>query len=64
MQLATKAAGGDQQAMNKLLDWIDEIQAREAAIKPVQFPFSALDLEVLRETYERLKQCAPVQKTE
>ncbi len=64
MQLATKAAGGDKQSMGRFLDWIDEIEARAAAAKPVQFPFSALDLEVLRETYERMKQCTPVQKTE
>lgn len=64
MQMATKAAGGDQRSMADLLDWIDEIEAREAAARPVQFPFSAADMEVLRETYERMKQCTPIQKTE
>jgi len=64
MQMATKAAGGDQRSMAELLDWIDEIEAREAAVKPAQFPFSAVDIEVLRETYERMKQCTPIQKTE
>lgn len=59
MQLATKAAGGDQQSMGKLLDWIDEIEARAAAAKPVQFPFAPADLEVMREIYERMKLCEP-----
>ena len=57
MQLATKAAGGDQAAMGKLLDWIDEIETRAAAVKPSQFPLSAPDIEVLRAAYERMKQC-------
>src|SRR5450759_5354792 len=41
MQLATKAAGGDQAAMGKFLDWMDEIETRAAAVKPSQFPLSA-----------------------
>ena len=57
MQLATKAAGGDQAAMGKLLDWIDEIETRAAAVRPSQFPLSAPDIEVLRTVYERMKQC-------
>jgi hypothetical protein len=57
MQLATKAAGGDQAAMGKFLDWIDEIETRAAAVKPSQFPLSAPDIEVLRAAYERMKQC-------
>jgi hypothetical protein len=59
MQLATKAAGGDQAAMGKFLDWIDEIETRAAAVRPTQFPLSAPDIEVLRATYERMKQCTP-----
>ena len=59
MQLATKAAGGDQAAMSKFLDWIDEIETRAAAVRPTQFPLSALDIEVLRAAYERMKQCDP-----
>jgi hypothetical protein len=59
MQLATKAAGGDQRAMGQFLDWVDEIEARAAAVRPVQFPFTPADLEVLRETYERMKLCEP-----
>jgi adenylosuccinate synthase len=57
MQLATKAAGGDQAAMGRFLDWVDEIETRAAAVKPTQFPLSAPDIEVLRAAYERMKQC-------
>jgi hypothetical protein len=57
MQLATKAAGGDQTAINKFLDWMDEIESRAAAAKPSQFPLSEPDLEVLRAVHERMKQC-------
>ena len=56
MQLATKAAGGNQAAMGKFLDWVDEIETR-VAVKPTQFPLSAPDIEVLRAAYERMKQC-------
>jgi len=59
MQLATKAAAGDRAAMGKFLDWMDEIETRAAAVKPSQFPLSEPDLEVLRATYERMKQCEP-----
>src|SRR5215211_7408998 len=59
MQLATKAAGGDQAAMGKLLNWVDEIESRAAAARPVHFPLSAPDIEVLRAAYERMTQCAP-----
>lgn len=58
MQLATKAAGGDQRAIAQFLDWIDAVESREAAKKPSQFPLSAFDLEVLHAVYERMKQCA------
>jgi Family of unknown function (DUF5681) len=57
MQLATKAAGGDQAAMGKFLDWIDEIETRAAAVRPTQFSLSAPDIEVLRAVYERMIQC-------
>jgi adenylosuccinate synthase len=57
MQLATKAAGGDQAAIGKFLDWMDEIETRAAAVKPTEFPLTAPDIEVLRAAYERMKQC-------
>jgi hypothetical protein len=57
MQLATKAAGGDQAAMGRFLDWVDEIETRATAVKPTQFPLSEPDIEVLRAAYERMKQC-------
>ena len=59
MQLATKAASGDQVAINKFLDWMDEIESRAAAARPSQFPISEADIEVIRETYERMKRCEP-----
>ncbi len=59
MQLATKAASGNQAAMGEFLDWIDEIERRAAATKPAQFPLSAPDIEVLQAAYERMKQCDP-----
>lgn len=64
MQLATKAASGDQAAINKFLDWMDLIESRAAAAKPTQFPLSSPDIEVLRATYERMKQCASEEATE
>jgi|RhiMethySRZTD1v2_1073278.scaffolds.fasta_scaffold309694_2 Family of unknown function (DUF5681) len=57
MQLATKAASGDLAAINKLLDWVDEIETRAAAAKPSQYPLSEADIEVIRETHERMKRC-------
>ena len=57
MQLATKAARGDQAAIGKFLDWMDEMETRAAAVRPTQFPLSAPDIEVLRAAYERMKQC-------
>jgi len=59
LQLAIKAAGGNQAAMGEFLDWIDEIETRATAVKPTQFPLSAPDVEVLRAAYERMKQCDP-----
>ena len=59
MQLATKAAGGDQTAINKFLDWIDEVETRANAVKSDQYPFSPADLEVLHAIYDRMKQSKP-----
>ncbi len=64
MQLATKAAGGDQAAIGRFLDWIDEIETRAACVKPTQFPITAPDIEVIRAVYERMKQCDPEKKRE
>src|ERR1700678_945103 len=61
MPLATKAASGDNAAIAKFLAWIDEIEMRAAAAKPAQFPLSDVDLEVLRATYGRMRQCEPKQ---
>jgi hypothetical protein len=64
MQLATKAAGGDQAAIVKFLTWIDEIERRAAAAKPAEFPFSEADLEVLYAIHERMTLCTPPQEGE
>jgi hypothetical protein len=59
LQLATQAARGNQRAIGKFLDWIDEFETRALALKPTQFPLSAPDVEVLRAAYERMKECNP-----
>jgi len=59
MQLATKAAGGDQMSMIKFLNWVDEIESRAAAARPAEFPFSEDDLEVLRAIHQRMKLYEP-----
>jgi hypothetical protein len=64
MQLATKAAGGDQASIVRFLDWIDEIETRAAAAKPAAFPFSEADLQVLHAIGERMKLCTPPQAGE
>jgi hypothetical protein len=64
MQLATKASVGDQAAINRFLDWVDEIEMRAAAARPAQFPLEERDVEVLRAAYERMKQCDPNKGTE
>ena len=64
MQLGTKAAAGDRWAMGEFLDRIDEIEARAAAARPAEFPFTPGDIEVLREVYERMKQSQPVEASE
>jgi hypothetical protein len=64
MQLATKAAGGDQAAIGRFLDWVDEMETRAASVKPSQFPLSAPDIEVIRAVYERMKQCDPDKERE
>jgi len=61
MQLATKAAGGDHNAIGKFLDWIDETERRAAAARPPAFPFSPHDLDVLHEIHKRMSQCAASQ---
>jgi hypothetical protein len=59
MQLATRAADGNPNAMSKFLDWIDEIEHRAAAEKPVDYPFNAGDLEVLHAIRKRMRDCMP-----
>jgi hypothetical protein len=56
LQLATKAAAGQDRAMTKFLDWVDEIEARAAAARPSQYPMSDADIEVIRAVHDRLWQ--------
>jgi hypothetical protein len=58
LQLARKAGRGDPKATVEFLDRMDEIETNAAAAKPAQFPLSEQDIEVLRDAYERMKQCA------
>lgn len=58
MQLATKAAGGDQTSIARFLDWIDEMEKRSAAVKPAEFPFTDADLQVLHAVHKRMTLCA------
>jgi len=55
MQLATKAATGNDRAIAKLLDWVDEIEARAEAARPAEYPFSDADITVIRQVYKRLR---------
>lgn len=57
MQLATKGATGDQKAMGKFVELVDEMEMRASASRPAQFPLGEPDLQVLRAIYERMKQC-------
>ena len=50
--------------MGRFLDWVDEIETRDASVKPSQFPIGAPDIEVIRAVYERMKQCDPDKKRE
>ena len=59
MQLATRAADGNPNAISKFLDWIDEIERRAAAEKPAVYPFGAGDVEILRAIHKRMRDCMP-----
>lgn len=61
LQLAFKAARGrSERAIADFLDRIDEIETQAAAAKPAPFPLSAVDVEVLKATFARMKQCEQV----
>jgi hypothetical protein len=64
MQLATKAASGDQASIVKFLDWVDKIERRADAAKPAEFPFSEADLEVLHTIHARMTLCTPPEASE
>jgi hypothetical protein len=63
-QLATQAAKGDQRAVVKFLEWMDEFEKRAAANRPIEFPLSEPDLEVLRAIHDRMQHCKPDEPTE
>ena len=54
MQLALAAAKGDQKSIRAFLDWIDKMETRQAAARPVQYPLSDADIQVIRAVYARL----------
>jgi hypothetical protein len=60
LRLALDAASGNARATAKFLDWLDKSESRAAARKPVEYPFSDRDLEVLRAVDERMLLCNPV----
>jgi hypothetical protein len=60
LRLAQDAASGNAKATAKFLDWLDKSESRAAARKPVEYPFSDRDLEVLRAVDERMLLCNPV----
>jgi hypothetical protein len=60
LRLAQDATSGKARATAKFLDWVDKFESRAAARKPVEYPFSDRDLEVLRAVHERMLLCNPV----
>lgn len=56
MQLAKKAAGGDQRAMSEFLDRVDEMERRAEEGKPGKFALGPPDVEVLHAIHERMQQ--------
>ena len=59
LKLALEAASGNVRATAKFFDWVDKIESRAAAKKPVEYPFTDRDLDVLREAHERMLLCNP-----
>jgi hypothetical protein len=55
MQLATKAATGNDKAIAQLLDWVDQIEAQAAAARPSEYPISETDLGIIRAVHSRLR---------
>jgi hypothetical protein len=55
IQLANAGATGNPKLLLKFLDLIDEIEARAAAARPSEYPFSDVDKKVIQETYKRLR---------
>jgi Family of unknown function (DUF5681) len=64
LQLALRAARGDQKATVEFLDRVDQIETEAAAAKPAQISLGDADVEVLQAAYERLKKCEPEQASD
>jgi hypothetical protein len=55
IRLANAGAMGDPKLLLKFIDLIAEIEARAEAARPSEYPFSDVDIEVIREIYKRLR---------
>jgi hypothetical protein len=55
IQLANAGAMGDPKLLLKFIDLIAEIEARAEAARPSEYPFSDIDMKVIREIYKRLR---------
>lgn len=57
LQLANKAAQGDDKAMLRYIEMVDDVEQRAAAARPPETPMGEKDLAVLHEVYKRLQDC-------
>lgn len=55
IQLANAGATGNEKLLLKFIDLIAAIEARAEAARPSDYPFSDVDIKIIREIYERLR---------
>jgi hypothetical protein len=55
MQLANAGAMGNPKLLVKFIDLIEEIERRAEAARPSDYPFSDVDIKVIREIHKRLR---------
>jgi hypothetical protein len=55
MQLANAGAMGSPKLLLKFIDLIGEIEMRAEAARPSEYPFSEVDMKVIREIHKRLR---------
>jgi len=55
IQLANAGATGNPRLLVKFLDLIAEIEAQAEATRPSEYPFSDVDIKIIREIYKRLR---------